>query len=216
MSGSRTFDFRRTKVAAVYLFTKCRHSTTSLKFATKVIRITEAKLSMTSKIEVIKADITTLTVDAIVNAANTSLLGGGGVDGAIHRAAGPELVSECRLLGGCKTGQAKITKGYRLPAKFVVHTVGPVWRGGEHGESELLASCYRACFTIARERNLRSLAFPAISCGIYGYPIEKAVKIAVAETVAELISSDDVQKVVFACFGDEIYNAYQREVGKHS
>lgn len=171
---------------------------------------------MTSKIEVIKADITTLTVDAIVNAANTSLLGGGGVDGAIHRAAGPELVSECRLLGGCKTGQAKITKGYRLPAKFVVHTVGPVWRGGEHGESELLASCYRACFTIARERNLRSLAFPAISCGIYGYPIEKAVKIAVAETVAELISSDDVQKVVFACFGDEIYNAYQREVGKHS
>jgi O-acetyl-ADP-ribose deacetylase (regulator of RNase III) len=171
---------------------------------------------MTSKIEVLKIDITTLAVDAIVNAANTSLLGGGGVDGAIHRAAGPELVDECRLLGGCKTGQAKITKGHRLPAKFVIHTVGPVWNGGMKGEPERLASCYRSCFAIARERGLATLAFPAISCGIYGYPIDEAVKIAVTETVAELISSDAVQKVIFACFGDEIYNAYRREVDKFS
>ncbi len=171
---------------------------------------------MTSKIEVVKADITTMAVDAIVNAANTSLLGGGGVDGAIHRAAGPELVAECRLLGGCKTGEAKITKGHRLPARFVIHTVGPVWSGGMKGEPERLASCYRSCFAIARERGLTTLAFPAISCGIYGYPINEAVKIAVTETATELISSDAVQKVIFACFGDEIYNAYRREVDKLS
>jgi len=167
---------------------------------------------MTSKIEVVKSDITKLAVDVIVNAANTSLLGGGGVDGAIHRAAGPELFDECYQIGGCPTGEARMTKGYKLPAKFVIHTVGPVWAGGERGEAELLAGCYRSVFTIARENGLRSLAFPAISCGIYGYPIEKAVKIAVAETVAELISSDAVQKVIFACFGDEIYEAYLRAV----
>lgn len=171
---------------------------------------------MTSKVEVVKADITTLVVDAIVNAANTSLLGGGGVDGAIHRAAGPELFDECYQIGGCPTGEARLTKGYRLPAKFVIHTVGPVWTGGDGGEPELLASCYRAVFNIARENDIHSLAFPAISCGVYRFPIDSAVKIAVAETIAELVSSDNVQKVIFACFGDEIYNAYQREVGKHS
>jgi len=167
---------------------------------------------MTSKIEVVKTDITTLAVDAIVNAANESLLGGGGVDGAIHRAAGPELFDECYQIGGCPTGEAKLTKGYKLPAKFVIHTVGPVWTGGERGESELLKSCYQSVFKIARENGIRSLAFPAISCGAYRFPVERAVKIAVAETVAELVSSDAIQKVVFACFGDEIFQAYQKGV----
>ena len=173
-------------------------------------------LKVTSKIEVLRSDITTLDVDAIVNAANESLLGGGGVDGAIHRAAGPELFDECYAIGGCPTGEARLTKGYRLTARFVIHAVGPVWNGGERGEAELLAGCYRSVFAIAREKRLRSLAFPAISCGIYGYPIENAVKIAVGETVAELVSSDAVQKVIFACFGEEIYRAYMREVEKHS
>ena len=177
---------------------------------------TGTKLPMTSKIEVLKIDITTLTVDAIVNAANTSLLGGGGVDGAIHRAAGPELFDECYQLGGCPTGEARLTKGYRLPAKFVIHTVGPVWSGGERGEPELLANCYRSVFKIARENGIRSLAFTAISCGVYRFPVDRAVKIAVVETVAELVSSDAVQKVIFACFGDEILNAYRREVDKLS
>jgi O-acetyl-ADP-ribose deacetylase (regulator of RNase III) len=167
---------------------------------------------MMSRIEVVKTDITTLVVDAIVNAANESLLGGGGVDGAIHRAAGTELLAECRGLGGCETGRAKITRGYRLPAKFVIHTVGPVWGGGRRGEPDLLASCYRTCFALAREHQLRTLAFPAISCGVYGYPIEKAVEIAVSETRAELARSLDVEKVFFACFGDEIFQAYKRAV----
>ena len=170
------------------------------------------EIEMSAKIEVVKTDITTLAVDAIVNAANTSLLGGGGVDGAIHRAAGPELFDECYQIGGCPTGEARLTKGYRLPAKFVIHTVGPVWSGGERGEPELLASCYRSVFRIAREKGIRSLAFPAISCGVYRFPVERAVKIAVGETVAELIGSDAIEKVIFACFGEDIYQAYLKAV----
>lgn len=162
------------------------------------------------RISVVKTDITTLDVDAIVNAANNSLLGGGGVDGAIHRAAGRELFDECLTLGGCETGQAKITKGYRLPARYVIHTVGPVWTGGDHGERELLASCYRSCFQIARERGLKSLAFPAISCGVYRFPVKQAVEIAVRETRAELEKNDAIETVIFACFGEDIFEAYQQ------
>lgn len=161
------------------------------------------------RISVVKTDITTLDVDAIVNAANTTLLGGGGVDGAIHRAAGPELFDECATLGGCKTGGAKLTKGYRLPARYVIHTVGPVWTGGERGERELLASCYRECFGIARGQGFRTLAFPAISCGVYRFPVDQAVKIAVRETLEELKANEKIEKVTFACFGDDIYETYR-------
>jgi len=156
----------------------------------------------------LRADITTLAVDAIVNAANSSLLGGGGVDGAIHRAAGPELLHECRLLGGCKTGDAKLTRGYRLPAKFIIHTVGPVWRGGQNGEPGLLASCYRRSLEVARSQGIRTIAFPSISTGIYGYPIEKAAAIAVSTVRAE--AGNDFSEVLFCCFSAGDLDVYER------
>jgi O-acetyl-ADP-ribose deacetylase len=170
-----------------------------------------------SRMELLQGDITRVAVDAIVNAANSSLLGGGGVDGAIHRAAGPELVQECRLLGGCKTGQAKITKGYRLPARFVIHTVGPVWRGGGQGEPELLASCYRSSLTLAVENEVRTIAFPAISCGIFGYPPYHASRVAVSETARFLDGEPSIEKVIFVCFSRDVFEAYRealRELGR--
>ncbi|UHQ23580.1 O-acetyl-ADP-ribose deacetylase [Lysobacter sp. 5GHs7-4] len=150
--------------------------------------------------DALQADIVTLEVDAIVNAANSSLLGGGGVDGAIHRAAGPELVAECRLLGGCKPGEAKLTRGYRLPARHVIHTVGPVWRGGDHGEAQTLAACYRNALAIAQRHGLESIAFPSISTGIYGYPIEAAARIAIATVSAALVAQARPPRVRFCCF----------------
>ena len=169
---------------------------------------------MRDKLEAIQANIVTLAVDAIVNAANTSLLGGGGVDGAIHRAAGPELLDECRALGGCKTGSAKITRGHKLLAKHVIHTVGPVWNGGTRKEPELLASCYRTSLALAHEHQLKTIAFPAISCGVYGYPLDKAVTIAVSETYSFLGEHPGFEKIFFACFDRITLNAYQQELDR--
>lgn len=167
---------------------------------------------MVNRVEIFKGDITKQEVDAIVNAANTTLLGGGGVDGAIHRAAGKELLEECKTLGGCKTGEAKITNGYNLPAKNVIHTVGPVWSGGNHNEDELLASCYRNSLKLAVENRIKSITFPAISTGVYKFPLGRATKIAIDEVTKILNDNDEIEKVIFVAFDDSTYNCYEEKL----
>jgi O-acetyl-ADP-ribose deacetylase (regulator of RNase III) len=165
-----------------------------------------------TRIEILQGDITKQKVDAIVNAANTSLLGGGGVDGAIHRTAGPGLLEECRKLNGCPTGEAKITGGYNLPAKWVIHTVGPVWRGGNNNEDETIAKCYRSCFALTEKHPIRTIAFPSISTGAYGFPVERASRIAVTETKNFLAKNTTVEKVIFVCFDKKTYDCYTSAV----
>ena len=162
-----------------------------------------------ARIDIVRGDITTFDVDAIVNAANTTLLGGGGVDGAIHRAAGPDLLAECRTLNGCQPGEAKLTQGYQLPARFVIHTVGPVWTGGKRGEQQILANCYRNSLQLAVKNRIKTIAFPAISCGAYGYPIREAARIAVDTTREFLATDDKIDKVTFVVASDENLRAYQ-------
>ena len=170
---------------------------------------------MNYKIEIVEADITKLPVEAIVNAANTTLLGGGGVDGAIHRAAGPKLLEECKTLGGCRTGEAKITKGYNLPAKFVIHTVGPVWHDGTNKEDELLTNCYKNSLLLAVENKIKTVAFPSISTGVYSFPLERAAKIAV-KVVQEFLQKDKtIEKVVFVCFGKDVFEIYKKLVNNN-
>ncbi|MDD2202483.1 MAG: O-acetyl-ADP-ribose deacetylase [Firmicutes bacterium] len=167
------------------------------------------------RMKIVQGDITAEHVDAIVNAANRTLLGGGGVDGAIHRAAGPDLLAECRKIGGCETGEAVITEGYRIPAKWVIHTVGPVWRGGAHGEAELLASCYRNALRLASEHGVRTVAFPSISTGAYRYPVDEASQLAVC-VVGEFLSADDtIAEVRFVCFDERTHNAYSKALREH-
>jgi len=168
--------------------------------------------SVSKRIAIITGDITRQRVEAIVNAANTSLLGGGGVDGAIHRAAGPELLAECRTLGGCATGQAKITRGYKLPARWLIHAVGPVWHGGNHDEDELLASCYRSCFALIVQHGVKTVAFPSISTGAYGFPMDRAARIAVRETKHFLERNQSVEQVILVCFGVSALKIHQAAV----
>jgi len=170
---------------------------------------------MLERIEVVQGDITKQKVDAIVNAANNSLLGGGGVDGAIHRVAGSELLEECSKLKGCPTGEAKITRGYRLPAKWVIHTVGPIWRGGNYKEDEYLAQCYQSCFTLTEKYLLKTVAFPSISTGAYRFPLECATKIAVTETINFLKRNNLVKKIIFVCFNNRVYDCYASELKKY-
>src|SRR5437660_10800912 len=170
--------------------------------------------NLKNRIEVVEGDITKQRVDAIVNAANTTLLGGGGVDGAIHRAAGPELLEECRALGGCPTGQANMTKGYKLPAKWVIHTVGPVWRDGQHGEEELLANCYRNLLALAEQKGARTIAFPSISTGAYGFPMERAARIAVTAIKTFLERNSSMEKVVLVCFGKSAFDIHRNAVAE--
>jgi O-acetyl-ADP-ribose deacetylase (regulator of RNase III) len=169
---------------------------------------------MKERVEIVQGDITKQVVDAIVNAANTSLLGGGGVDGAIHRAAGPELLEETRQIGGCPTGEARVSKGYRLPAKWVIHTVGPVWAGGHKNEDNLLAHCYKNSFMAAVEKGVKTIAFPSISTGAYGFPLDRATEIALKETKQFLESEKSIEKVVFVCFGDKVFKTYQDTYGR--
>jgi len=190
-----------------------RHLSTRVSFVLRALSFFETgfiEKNVDMKIEIVRGDITKLDVDAIVNAANTTLLGGGGVDGAIHRAAGLELLAECRTLGGCQPGEAKITRGYNLPARFVIHTVGPFWTGGHRGEAEVLANCYRNSLRLALENSVKTIAFPAISCGAYRYPIIAAAKIAVETTREFLANNNKIDKVIFVVANDEIYAAYQR------
>lgn len=171
-------------------------------------------MARAEKMNVIRGDITALDVDAIVNAANTTLLGGGGVDGAIHRAAGPELLAECLTLGGCHAGEAKLTRGYNLPARFIIHAVGPIWRGGDRGEAEVLANCYRNSLQLALDNGIKTIAFPAISCGAYRYPISEAAQIAVETTLGFLRKNNDIENVIFVVASDEIFSAYQHLLKK--